>query len=564
LATAAVLAAVAVWIGLSLPPARIALPPLDDAAVIVPGVFHVHTRRSDGRSSPEVVAAAAARAGLKFVVFTDHGDGTAKPAAPAYHSGVLCIDGVEISTRGGHYIAVDMPAAPYPLGGDPRDVVEDVRRLGGFGVVAHPDSPKEDLRWREWNEPIDGVELANLDTAWRTRVQEAGWRSVVTALGTYPFRPAETIGHLLGESTTAFGRWEALTPHRKIVALAGADAHAKLAFADVEPGDNRFSLAIPSYEASFNSLTLHVRPDAALTGDASTDAKLLLAAFRSGRLYTAVSALAAPAFLEFTATNDRGSVQAGDELPAGGPVTLRVRTNAPPAFRTSVWRDSEKLSADRTEQEFTVAAPAAPGVYRVDIRAADRDPSPLWVISNPIYVRGPKPAPTPPVLPPATDTRRLFDEQKGEGWSTETDTTSLAAFDVVRGTALPELLFRFGLATGDTTNQFAAIGVATPGGVAPYDRLTFEARAETPMRVSVQLRAPVNPDLQERWERSVYLEPDDRRITVFFDDMLPIGATQTPRPPLAAVQSIIFAVDRTNTQAGTSGRIALRAVRLER
>jgi hypothetical protein len=564
LATAAIVAAVAVWIGLSLPPARIALQPPADAADIVPGVFHVHTRRSDGLSSPEEIAAAAARAGLKFVIFTDHGNGTAKPSAPAYHSGVLCIDGVEISTRDGHYIAVDLPAAPYPLGGDARDVIEDVRRLGGFGVVAHPDSPKQDLRWREWNEPFDGIELVNLDTAWRSRAREAGWRSIVTALGTYPFRPEETIGHLFGESLTAFERWTSLTPRRAIVALGGADAHSKLAFADVEPGDNRFSLPIPSYEAAFNSLTLHVRLDAALSGDAAADAKLLLAAIRGGRLYTALSAIAAPAFLEFTASSDRGSARAGDELPAGGPVALHVRTNAPAGFRTTVWRGAEKLAADRAEQEFTVAAPAEPGVYRVDVRAADRDRSPLWVISNPIYVRGAAPAPTPPVRPPATDTRRLFDERKGEGWSTETDPTSLAAFDVRRGTALPELVFRFGIATGDTTNQFAAIGVVTPDGVAPYDRLTFEGRAEQPMRISVQLRAPVNPDFQERWERSVYLEQDDRRITVFFDDMTPVGETRTSPLPLAAVRSIVFVVDRTNTAAGTSGRIALRAVRLER
>ena len=84
------------------------------------------------------------------------------------------------------------------------------------------------------------------------------------------------------------------------------------------------------------------------------------------------------------------------------------------------------------------------------------------------------------------------------------------------------------------------------------------------MRVSVQLRAPVNPDYQERWERSVYLDPTDRAISVFFDDMMPIGTTQTYRPPLPNVRSIVFAIDRTNTQAGTSGRIWLRNVRLER
>ena len=34
----------------------------------------------------------AARAGLKFIVFTDHGDATRTPDPPAYRSGVLCID----------------------------------------------------------------------------------------------------------------------------------------------------------------------------------------------------------------------------------------------------------------------------------------------------------------------------------------------------------------------------------------------------------------------------------------------------------------------------------------
>jgi len=62
----------------------------------------------------------------------------------------------------------------------------------------------------------------------------------------------------------------------------------------------------------------------------------------------------------------------------------------------------------------------------------------------------------------------------------------------------------------------------------------------------------------------VYLEPTDRQISIFFDDMTPIGATQTFRPSLAAVRGIVFAVDRTNTAAGTSGRIWLRNVRLER
>jgi len=61
-----------------------------------------------------------------------------KPDPPAYRSGVLCLDGVEISTTGGHLVAVDMPPSPYPLGGEARDVVEDVKRLGGFSIAHTP------------------------------------------------------------------------------------------------------------------------------------------------------------------------------------------------------------------------------------------------------------------------------------------------------------------------------------------------------------------------------------------------------------------------------------------
>src|SRR3954465_4967681 len=115
--TAAFAAAVAVFVLLTIQPRRLILPPPADGTLA--GVIHIHTNRSDGLSGPDDIAAAAARAGLKFVVFTDHDDATRRPDPPQNRPGVPCIDGVEISTSGGHYIAIDMPASPYPLAGEP-------------------------------------------------------------------------------------------------------------------------------------------------------------------------------------------------------------------------------------------------------------------------------------------------------------------------------------------------------------------------------------------------------------------------------------------------------------
>jgi len=102
----------------------------------VRGVIHVHSTRSDGTGSVDEIAAAAAQAGLRFVVVTDHGDGTRSPALPRYLSGVLCIDGFEVSTEDGHVLALGIGRTPYRLAGDGRGVVEDIARLGGTSIVA--------------------------------------------------------------------------------------------------------------------------------------------------------------------------------------------------------------------------------------------------------------------------------------------------------------------------------------------------------------------------------------------------------------------------------------------
>jgi hypothetical protein len=142
LTTAALVAAVVAFTLVTLPPRTRVLQPSLPAGTIY-GAYHIHTTRSDGAATPDQVAAAAARAGLAFVILTDHGNGTRAPEGPAYLHGVLVIDAVEISTNAGHLVALGLTsAAPYPLAGDARDVLDDVHRLGGWGVIAHADSPK--------------------------------------------------------------------------------------------------------------------------------------------------------------------------------------------------------------------------------------------------------------------------------------------------------------------------------------------------------------------------------------------------------------------------------------
>lgn len=565
LTTAAFAAVVVVWTAAVLPQAPVALDPAWIDGTMA-GLLHVHTNRSDGRSSPEEIAEIARQAGLKFLVFTDHGDATREPDPPAYRSGVLCLDAVEISTTGGHYIGLDLAAAPYPLAGESRDVVDDVRRLGGFGIAAHPDSPKTELAWSDWKAPIDGLELTNLDTSWRVHVA-GGWRSrlaLANALLSYPIRAEETIGSLLGRSDALEMQWGRLTASRQVVGLAGADAHARLALRGEEPGTAPVSLPFPGYGPSFRVISVHVVPSAAMTGDARADARAILGGIRQGHVYNAVDAWARPPAFDFTAKNERGTARFGDVLAAGGPIEFHVRSNAPAGYVTRLWRDGTVLTQEASARELTIPTDGAPGVYRITVAATGRPDGPPWLMANPIYVRagtpsGARPIEQRPSLRPALP---LFDGRSTAGWSQEMDPTSLAVIEAVPMVKGTELRMRYGLSGGAAAGQFAGVTVETPGGAADYRALAFSIRAERPMRLSVQARAEVPGAPPERWQRSVVVGPEDGEREVVFDDMRPVGVTHTPLAPRAGIRTVLFVVDTTNTRPGSSGRIWLKHVRL--
>jgi hypothetical protein len=359
----------------------------------------------------------------------------------------------------------------------------------------------------------------------------------------------------------------ALTGRRRVVTLAGADAHAKLGLRSADPDDSRLVLQLPSYESSFRTLSVHVRPDQPLSGNAADDAKAIMRAIRAGHLYTAIDGLATPPSLEFTARNASGTAGQGDELRVDGAVTLHVRTNAPPQFTTSVWDGSTPVSTDHHEAEFTVAAPDKPAVYWVDIRpagaSAGRRRTVPWVRSNAIYVRGREPLASPAVRPSITRSRTIFDGSTIDGWTVEHDTTSVAAIDLAPMIGGSEVRFRFGLSDRITPAPFVALVYDTPAGVAPSARLTLTIRAERPMRISVQLRASPPGAPAERWQRSIYVDTADGERTVEFDDLVAMSVTSAVKPPLDSIRSIMFVVDPVNTKRGASGRIWIKRAVLQ-
>ncbi|MGC4082062.1 MAG: hypothetical protein QM736_08140 [Vicinamibacterales bacterium] len=84
------------------------------------------------------------------------------------------------------------------------------------------------------------------------------------------------------------------------------------------------------------------------------------------------------------------------------------------------------------------------------------------------------------------------------------------------------------------------------------------------MRLSTQVRAEVAGAAPERWEKSVYVDTEEREVVVRFDALTPVGTTHETRPPRPDVRAVMFVVDTTHTKPGASGRLWLGNIRLVR
>ena len=136
------------------------------------GAFHVHTqplrRRADRTDRRR---GRARRAEVRRLHRSRRRHARARSAALS--PGVLCLDGVEISTNGGHYVALDMPPSPYPLGGEAAASSKTCAGSAGSASRRIRIRRSRELAWRDWTAPIDGIEWLNADTEWRDESRPA-------------------------------------------------------------------------------------------------------------------------------------------------------------------------------------------------------------------------------------------------------------------------------------------------------------------------------------------------------------------------------------------------------
>lgn len=533
------------------PPAPQRLPTLPGQPPLWQGAYHVHTTRSDGSGTPGAVAAAARAAGLDFVILTDHGDATRVPDPPRYVAGVLLIDGVEISTEDGHYVAIGLPAAPYPLAGEGRAVAEDVRRLGGIGILAHPDSPRVALAWTDPSVDADGFEWINADSAWRS-VSTPG---LLGALLAYPLRPSAVVARLASYRPALVARLDQPT-RRPQLALAAVDAHARIGWRrEADPQDAGGTLLrLPSYAASFGSFGLVVPwHGAPPSGDAALDGKAVVEALGMRLAYSAVFGMAQPAWLELELLEPLESAQPGVDAQSAATLVVRGNATAGALYRVLrnglPWRDLHPGDAS-----VRLPADSPPTVYRAEAWLPARRgwpalPLALSAARTHNVIRRAVPSPSPDVHSrPAIDL---------SGWHAEHSNGSAVTLHEPPAPDAVSATLR--LAGGGRASQFAALvaDLATvPDGVTG---LEMRLSADRAARVSIQLRQPVTGE-GLRWRHSAFVDQQPRVVSLRLDEFRPIRPA-SGAVSVARAHALLFVLDTVNGRPGERRRLRVDGLR---
>lgn len=548
--TAAITAAITAYVTSTLPPRALSFDSRPPATHIVGG-YHIHTVRSDGTGTADEIAAAASRADLQFVILTDHGDATRTPDPPAYRHGILVIDAIELNTREGHLVALGLTeAAPYPLAGLARDVIEDVHRLGGSVVIAHPDSPRAELSWRGGQGVFaEGVEWLNVDSEWRDESASHLLLRTTQSL----LRTPEAIAALFSRPDRSLQRWDAWSRARPTFGLAALDAHANVGWRESEEPRQRTVFARPTYESLFRTVAQTVIIDAGLSGDARIDASRVLSAILTGQSYSTIRAQAWPSALQFSARQGDAVHPMGSRLTdVSQPVQLTATVPTAPGVRVTLLRDGQPMA--NGQGHVDVSDIVQPGVYRVEAYLPDAKVP--WIVSNPITIGGRQGPPAGPQPASSGSVGQVVEHPvalESPTWRLEHDPSSEGSTRIDDG----RLRFDYRLGDGVPRGQYVSAVYEDTSG-AGLETIRFVAQASAPMRVSIQVRLPEGHGrTAQRWQRSAYLDRTPRTVTLRLQDFDPADRPVSRRPIVTPIQSLLIVADTVNTLPGSSGTVWL-------
>jgi len=332
------------------------------------GAIHLHSTFSDGRQPVEEIVAEAQRAGLDYIVVSDHNsDGTARIGLTGRHGGLLVLAAPEVGGRGyPPFLAIGLTDRDALVGMPSADALEAAAAQGAANVIAHPHAahiallPRKPVDWEHWDtHAFRGMEIwsymhdvCHNAVPWRLPLVFT-WHRLLVA----------------GPRPETLALWDRLCLTRRVAAFGSLDNHAtrKMVIREMYP-----------HRDLFQTIRTHVvcpplPDDAAAAMAALTDALL------DGCSFIAMDAWASAAGFRFR-TEGAASLGLGQEAP--WQPGLRLVVESPREADLTVICNGEPIERQRACRRLELCA-ERPGVYRIE-GCLGRRP---WVFTNPIYLR---------------------------------------------------------------------------------------------------------------------------------------------------------------------------------
>ena len=333
-------------------------------ALEIEGVYHLHTKYSDGRGTVQELAHDAALEKIDFLIVTDHGSPNfASLRDQGFKDGVLVLAGSELSVNRGHLVGLGFRTPTGDFSQRAEEAVPEIQAQGGFAVIAHPYSK---VRWLWGDSSVySGLEIINADTMFKDNIGR-----VLPYLPLLLVRSRIPLIRMLEQPEINLKKWDQRSATAPLYGYFSADAHLY-------------------YRAILSLLHLHVLLDEPLSGDFDKAAGQVYGALRTGRFFNAIEAVAEARGFRFTAAGRGQTWRMGDTV-RGGTAGLRIEVQAPFPFAKEIrlFRDGRLLAASR--ENVLTAEAQGPGVYRVEVYLRARSPLGKdipWIVSNPIFLR---------------------------------------------------------------------------------------------------------------------------------------------------------------------------------
>ncbi len=343
----------------------------------VVGAIHLHSNFSDGSLSIPEIAQIAENKNLDYLMFSDHN--TLEPkrqGLEGWYGKVLVIIGCEINDPDdrNHYLAFRIHQEPEK-GLNAKDYVRWIKKIGGFGVIAHPAEKRSfsdaypPYPWTDWDaEGFDGIEIWNQLSEW---LEGVTWQN-------FPWRIWHPLRSIRFPVWETLERWDRFSRSRRVVGVGGIDVHdfhiKVFGFLPVE---------IYPYKVQFRSIRTHILLDkpfytAQKQNPFNEAERDLFNALSLGRCFISNASIGDAKDFRFWAEARDRTFFMGSRIPNQGELVFRIRSPLPGVIR--LLREGQEVERQKG-RALDYRSPKN-GVYRVEIFRKRRG----WIYSNPIVV----------------------------------------------------------------------------------------------------------------------------------------------------------------------------------